>query len=88
MQKYALYILYSQSLDIYYKGISHDPELRLQYHNSSSKGWTKRGRPWKLVFNKAFDSKKEAQFWEIKIKKIKKRAIVETIINGQFDWTK
>ena len=55
MQKYALYILYSQSLDIYYKGISHHPELRLKYHNSSSKGWTKRGRPWILVFCKYFN---------------------------------
>ena len=73
MQKYYLYILFSDSIDRYYIGISHDPAMRLHYHNTSNKGWTRRGRPWELVFTKEFDNKADAQEWESKLKSIKKK---------------
>ena len=85
---YYLYILYSASLDRYYIGISHDPEERLQYHNSFPSGWTLRGRPWKLVFKKCFANKATAQYWERFIKQQKKRSLIEKIIRGEFHWEK
>ena len=86
MQKYFLYILYSESIDRYYTGISHDPEMRLHYHNNSDKGWTHRGRPWKLVFTNEFENKSDALKWERKLKRIKKRFIIELIVKGEFKW--
>ena len=86
MQKYFLYILYSDSLDKYYIGTSHDPLLRLHYHNVSNKGWTCRGRPWKLVFTKKFATKSDAQKWERNLKRFKKRSVIELIIADRFDW--
>ncbi|HNZ37328.1 MAG TPA: GIY-YIG nuclease family protein [Candidatus Marinimicrobia bacterium] len=86
MEKYFLYILFSNNLNHYYVGISSNPEKRLQYHNSQNKGWTKRGRPWQLIFQKEFESKSVAMFWESWIKKQKNRTIIEKIINNSFNW--
>jgi len=86
--EYYLYILYSSSLDRYYIGIYHDPEERLKYHNSFPKGWTVRGCPWRLVFVKPFSDKTTVKYWETFIKKQKKRALIEKIISGVFDFTK
>lgn len=85
---YYLYILYSASLNRFYVGISHDPEERFKYHNSFPKGWTVRGRPWKLVFKKQFPDKATAQYWEAFIKKQKKRSLIEKIISGEFEFKK
>ncbi len=86
--RYYLYILYSEKLDRYYVGISHDPERRLQYHNSFPRGWTVRGRPWKLVFKKEFATKANAEYWEQFIKQQKKRTLIEKIVRGEFKWEK
>ncbi|MHB2150622.1 GIY-YIG nuclease family protein [Calditrichota bacterium LG25] len=86
MKDYFLYILYSSRLDRYYVGISHDPEERLKYHNSFPRGWTVRGRPWRLVFTKKFKDRPTAEKWERYIKKQKKRSLLEKIITGEFMW--
>ena len=83
---YCLYILYSESIDRYYVGISSDPAIRLEYHNTFYKGWTKRGRPWKLVFTKEFASKLQAHQWEVWLKKQKSRSVIDAIINKTFKW--
>jgi putative endonuclease len=87
MQKYYLYILYSESINRYYIGVSHDPEMRLYYHNSDAKGWTYRGRPWKFVYTREFRNKTEALKWERKLKRIKRRSVIESIIQDEFEWT-
>jgi len=81
-----LYILYSESVNKYYIGISNNPQRRLHYHNTSKKGWTRRGRPWILVFAKQFDSKQLAQDRETWIKKQKNNTIIDKIVAGDFDW--
>ena len=86
MKPYYLYILHSEILNRYYIGISTDPEQRLHFHNNGHKGWTLRGRPWKLVFQKRFESKQQARLWEQKIKNLKSRQIIEKIIQNQFNW--
>ena len=86
LEFYHLYILYSPKLDQYYIGISHHPEKRLYYHNSSHKGWTRRGRPWLLIYSKVFESRAEAQKWEKWIKSQRDRSIIEKIIRRDFDW--
>ena len=86
MGKSFLYILYSPSISQYYLGISHDPEKRLIYHNSARKGWTQRGRPWQLLFKKEWESRSDAIKWERKLKSLKRRDIIEIIVQNKFEW--
>ncbi|GBE26198.1 GIY-YIG nuclease superfamily protein [bacterium BMS3Bbin03] len=86
MKSYYLYILFSEKLSRYYIGISYDPELRLHFHNTSHKGWTRRGRPWHLVFKKDFSDRKEAQYWEDWLKRQKSHSVIEKVIQGEFIW--
>ena len=38
--------------------------LRLQSHNHFGKDWTAKYRPWKLIYIREFDTKKEAMQYE------------------------
>jgi putative endonuclease len=80
---YFLYILKSEKLEKYYVGISQNPELRLQYHNTIEKGFTSRYRPWKLVFKQEFESRNVAQQKENMIKKWKSKEIIRKVISKE-----
>jgi len=62
--KYIVYILYSASSRKHYTGFTSDFNNRLVSHNELGKGWTSKFRPWKLIFQKEFDSKAEAMKYE------------------------
>ena len=79
--KYYLYILKSQVADKYYTGISRNPQVRLEYHNTIEKGFTSRYRPWKIAFVIEFDSKSEAMKAEKKIKNWKSKKMIEKILS-------
>ena len=79
-----VYILYSENIDKYYIGSSHDPEMRLNYHNRSKKGWTKRGIPWKIVYEQGFSDKTTAMDKEKYIKRQKSREYIEKLISGKY----
>jgi putative endonuclease len=80
---YFLYILKSLSANKFYVGISQNPILRLQYHNSFEKGFTSRYRPWEIVFTKELDSKEKATALEKKIKSWKSSKMIQRIIDGE-----
>jgi putative endonuclease len=81
---YYTYILYSEDHDKFYIGFTHDLEKRLIAHNHpQSKGYTKKFRPWNLVFSQAFETKQEAMDFEKYLKSLKsKKALVELISNA------
>jgi len=81
-----LYILESARLDRYYIGVTHDVQTRLHFHNTFPKGWTSRGRPWRLVFQKEFANAEIARYWETWLKQQKSRRIIQDIIAGTFEW--
>jgi len=81
--RYLLYILKSKSTDRFYTGISQNPTLRLQYHNSFEKGFTARYRPWEIVFTQEFSSKEVAHKAELKIKSWKSKLMIQKIISGE-----
>ena len=81
-----LYILYSSTLDRYYIGVSTNAEKRLEYHNRARKGWTVRGRPWRLVFSKRFATRQETLDWERWLKQQKSRLVIAKILKNEFDW--
>ncbi|MFC1556015.1 GIY-YIG nuclease family protein [candidate division KSB1 bacterium] len=80
-----VYILHSEKIDQYYIGSSHDPEMRLHYHNQGKKGWTKRGIPWKIVFKQEFADKKSALDNEKYIKDQKSRSYIQKLITGEYE---
>ena len=74
------YILYSQKLDKYYVGFTHDLSLRLQRHNSGWGKFTHAGIPWKLVYFEEFTTKSDAIKREREIKRKKSRKYIEKLI--------
>jgi putative endonuclease len=55
-----VYVLYSASRGVHYKGSCADVERRLADHNAGRVRSTKNGRPWVLHHCEAFGSKTEA----------------------------
>ena len=78
--KYFVYILYSQKLDKYYVGTTNDIARRVYEHNIGHSKFTRRGVPWELKLKMEFDSKKEADQEERRIKGRKSRRYIEKII--------
>ncbi len=81
-----LYILKSNNFGRRYIGITGNIDTRLGKHNSGSVRSTKAYRPWILVYQEEFKTKKEARIRELELKKsgnkreevfkkIKKRAL-------------
>ena len=46
MEKHYAYIIYSMSKDLYYKGYSTRPYVRLKEHNEGLSRYTKNRGPW------------------------------------------
>lgn len=83
--KYYVYILYSKSMDKYYYGSSDKPYERTAYHNNLEKGFTKRGRPWRIEFTQGFYTREEALKAEKQLKKWKSRRMTQLVIDGVID---
>ena len=69
MEKFFVYIIYSETHKIYYKGFSLDVLQRLIDHNNGKSEYTKHKTPWKLVFLTSFDTKAEALKYEKLLKR-------------------
>lgn len=76
---YYVYILYSPSRDIYYKGFSEDVEKRLTYHINSKGKYTSSTEDWKIVYVQSFESKTLALIEEKRLKKLNRVSIEKLI---------
>ena len=77
--KWFVYIIESQSNGILYKGFTQDIEKRIWEHNNGFSRYTKDKGPWKLVFSKSFETKKEALIFERRIKKFNSQSLENLI---------
>src|SRR4030042_2854750 len=75
--KWFLYIIYSESLDKYYTGITQNLEDRVLRHNHGRSLATKGGRVWQLKYTETFSTRSDAQQREYEIKGKKSRKYVE-----------
>jgi len=82
MERYFVYILYSASLNIYYKGFSTDVEKRLEYHLTSHSKFTSQTKDWKVVYTKEFESKQLALIEEKRLKKLNRASLEKLIENS------
>ncbi len=79
------YILESTSKGHFYIGQTSDMESRLQRHNAGKNRSTKFGVPWRILYWKEFESRREAIRMEMLLKRLKKRAaIVDFAVKNSF----
>jgi putative endonuclease len=79
--KYAVYILYSVSLDRFYVGQSKNHIERLERHQSGRNKSTKAGIPWEIVHVEFFDDRPSAVRKERQIKNIGSRRYLDRLQN-------
>ena len=73
--KHFVYLLVSfhKKRIISYVGYTNDINKRLKLHNSSKGAKFTRGRKWKIIYKKGYNTKSEAMKNEHKLKKNKKK---------------
>jgi putative endonuclease len=83
---YYLYILYSETSDVYYTGSTEDPWKRIVEHNTDiSNTYTSKHRPW--VFKALFEAgntRSGATKIERFLKEQKSRKLIELLIDPGF----
>ncbi len=85
MEKFYVYIIYSEKTNKFYTGYCSNIIERVEKHNNGSTPSTKPGIPWKLVYEECFDSKTDAIKRENEIKRKKSRKYIEFLISSQTD---
>ena len=80
MDQYYTYLLFSEKLDKFYIGYSSDVNERLLKHNRKSKGYTSKGKPWKLVYIESYPTKELAMKREKQLKSWKNSERLKELI--------
>lgn len=80
---YHVYILYCHAHDLYYKGYTENLSIRLIEHNEGLSRYTSGKGPWELVYQKMFETKREALIEERRIKKLNRESLKKLIENQQ-----
>jgi putative endonuclease len=81
--RYAMYILQSVKSGRYYIGHTDEVPRRLIEHNSGMTKYTRRGRPWKLMYVESYATRSAAMKRELEIKAKKSRKYIERLIQSR-----
>ena len=79
--KYFIYILKSIEFDKTYIGITNNPERRLREHNAGKSIYTRKYKPWEIVYNEEVLDRKAAREKEKYFKSSSGRKKVIVILN-------
>ena len=79
---YFVYILKSRIDNSYYIGQTHNLSNRIFEHNFEETNYTKKKRPWDLIYKEEYKTRSEAVNRERYFKKLKNRKYLEKIIMG------
>ncbi|MEZ4936592.1 MAG: GIY-YIG nuclease family protein [Crocinitomicaceae bacterium] len=82
---YYTYVLYSPSLNTFYKGSTNDLESRLYRHNHGYEKFTKKGVPWELIWFTQKPTKSDAIKLEFKLKNLSHDRLKAFIIKFNSD---
>ena len=91
---YTVYVLYSRVHDQIYVGQTSNLIQRIHSHNTYGKDWTRKYRPWQVIYCEYFDQRPEARKRERQLKSALARRIIrikieqEGIRNGYIDLSK
>lgn len=80
MKCFYVYILISEKSGRYYIGSSSNPNIRLEKHNSNGVASTRNKGPWKIALQQQYSTNVEARRIENKLKKLKRKDIIDRII--------
>ncbi len=69
---YYLYVLYSTNHKRFYVGCTENLKNRLEQHNQGETYWTKRYKPWTLLYFEGYRSKLDAMKREKQLKRFAK----------------
>ncbi|MCE1201482.1 MAG: GIY-YIG nuclease family protein [Bacteroidia bacterium] len=78
-----VYIIYSDTFQEFYKGVTAYPQIRLREHNESKSRFTAGKGPWRLVYLKPYHTKREALIEEKRIKKLNRQSLLKLIGDNQ-----
>ncbi|MFL9831187.1 GIY-YIG nuclease family protein [Flavobacterium sp. ARAG 55.4] len=78
---FYVYILYSASLDVYYKGFTSNVKGRLESHLLGKSEFTSRANDWTLVYINEYETKQLALIEEKRLKKLN-RTSIQKLIQG------
>jgi putative endonuclease len=76
---FTVYVLFTEKNKKHYTGITSNLEIRLRSHNEFGKDWSAKFRPWKLIYTKVFNSKKEAAVYEKWLKSGAGRTFIKSL---------
>ena len=77
---YSVYILYSESLNVFYKGQTNDLSDRINRHNKGQEKATQYGVPWKLVWSATRSTRSSAIILERKLKNLSRKRLIDFIL--------
>ncbi len=81
---YIVYGLYSEKYNKIYIGQTSNLEKRLEYHNElSEKGWTKKFRPWQVIYKENLETRSLALKREKELKSAKGRSFIRNKITSR-----
>jgi putative endonuclease len=78
---YVVYVLFSESYNKHYYGFTSNLTSRMLSHNELGHDWTAKYRPWKIIYTKEFNDKKEAMEHEKWLKSGAGRAYIKSILH-------
>ena len=84
---FYVYIIYSSTVNEYYKGVSEDPLRRLNEHNFNKSRHTAEKGPWVMVYLHSYETKREALIEELRLKRLQVRSI-EKLISSEMNSVK
>ena len=76
---FTTYVLFSENYGKHYVGFTSNLIERMRSHNELGDDWTKSYRPWKMIYYKAFYTKKEAMEYEKWLKSGVGREFIKTV---------
>lgn len=82
---FYVYIIYSKSLSVYYKGFTTELIKRLEYHNSGKSTYTSKANDWEFVYSNSFKTKREALIEEKRLKKLNRYSIEKLILDYPYN---
>ena len=77
---FYVYIIYSAQKDKFYIGQTNNLKQRVERHTQGRVLSTKYGKPWKLVYNKKFETRSKAMEFEHYLKSKKSKNSITKII--------
>jgi putative endonuclease len=78
--RYFVYILYSKSIDAFYKGQTNDITGRIRRHNLKQEKATQNGVPWILIWYTELATRSETMILEKKIKNLTRKRLIRFML--------